>query len=237
MGMTETMWRERQEPTMPAALSTAQDPEEPFDIMTSLGEPTGRSKPRWQVHRDGDWHRSIHLWICGVEQGVPFLDVQRRGLDKDNWPGMLDATVAGHLRAGEDIEAALREADEEVGLTITIRGVVHAGTHVSVEDGSGARKDREFQEILLARLDQPLSAYRPNADEVDGIVRLPLEDAIALLAGVRTAASGRIVRPDGLAAVVLDVTASDFIPSVDRYALRVAVACRRLIAGEHPVVV
>src|SRR5215218_4884038 len=44
----------------------AQDPGELFDVVTSGGEPTGIVKPRWQVHRDGDWHRSIHLWIYGA---------------------------------------------------------------------------------------------------------------------------------------------------------------------------
>jgi isopentenyldiphosphate isomerase len=237
MGMTEAMWRERQERETEAPVTKAQDPEELFDVLTPLGEPTGQAKPRWQVHRDGDWHRSIHLWICGQEHGVPFLDVQRRGLEKDNWPGMLDATVAGHLRAGEDIEAALREADEEVGLTITMGELLHAGTHLSSDDGSSGRKDREFQEILLARIDQPLSAYRPNADEVDGIARIHLDEAIALLAGERADAAARIVTPNGRVTDLLDVTASDFIPSVDRYALRVALACRRLIAGERLVVV
>jgi isopentenyldiphosphate isomerase len=235
MGITGQMWRAREGEQPP--VSNAQDPAELFDVVTPLGVPTGRSKPRWQVHRDGDWHRAIHLWICGVEHGVPFLDVQRRGLEKDTWPGRLDATVAGHLGTGEDIEAALREVDEEVGLTITMQDLLHAGTHVSVNDLSESRRDREFQEILLARMDQPLTDYRPNRDEVDGIVRIRLEDAIALLAGERASASAWIVTPEGSGAKPLDVMANDFIPSVDRYPLRVAVACRRLLAGERPVVV
>jgi RimJ/RimL family protein N-acetyltransferase/isopentenyldiphosphate isomerase len=235
LGITAPMWRERDDGG--DVVTNAQDPNEPFDIVTPLGEMTGRSKPRWQVHRDGDWHRSIHLWICGMENGAPFLDVQRRGLDKDTWPGRLDATVAGHLRAGEDIEAALREADEEVGLTITMQDVLHAGTHVSVNDLSESRRDREFQEILLSRIDQPLAAYRPNPDEVDGIVRIQLDDAMALLAGERATAPAWIVTPEAAEPANIDVTAGDFIPSVDRYPLRVAVAARRLLAGEHPVVV
>jgi RimJ/RimL family protein N-acetyltransferase/isopentenyldiphosphate isomerase len=235
MGITAPEWRERQKSPWPP--SRAQDPDEPFDVVTPLGEPTGRSKPRWQVHRDGDWHRSIHLWMCGIEAGVSFLDVQRRGLEKDTWPGQLDATVAGHLRAGEDLKAALREVEEEVGLTLTMRDVVHAGTHISVSDIPGSRLDREFQEVLLARIDQPLTAYQPNPDEVDGIVRIRLDDALALLAGEQGSAAATIISAGAADVEPIEVTANDFIPSVDRYTLRVAVASRRFLAGEHPIVV
>ena len=47
----------------------AQDPDEPFDVITADGKPTGRVKSRAEVHRDGDWHRAIHVWLAGVEIG------------------------------------------------------------------------------------------------------------------------------------------------------------------------
>lgn len=235
MGVTAHEWRD-QLSSQPGSLR-AQDPDEPFDIMTSQGVPTGRSKPRWQVHRDGDWHRSIHVWICGIEDGVPFLDVQRRGLEKDTWPGRLDATVAGHLRAGEDIEAALREVEEEVGLVLTMQELVHAGTHVSVSEAPGTWLDREFQEVLLARIDQPLTVYHPHPDEVDAVVRIPLEEVLALLDDGRPEASARLLAVGSEHVTQLTVVASDFIPTVDRYQLRVAVAARDLLRGERPVVV
>jgi RimJ/RimL family protein N-acetyltransferase/isopentenyldiphosphate isomerase len=235
MGLTAGKWRERQAGNRPA--TRAQDPDEPFDIMTPQGTPTGRTKPRWQVHRDGDWHRSTHVWICGIENGAAHLDVQRRGLEKDTWPGRLDATVAGHLRAGEDIEAALREIEEEVGIVLTMRDLVHAGTHVSVSDVAQTWLDREFQEVLLARLDQPITAYRPNPDEVDAIVRIPLEGLLAVLAGERESTPARMLKIDGDGEAAIDVAKNDFIPTVDRYQLRVAVAARDLLRGERLVVV
>jgi isopentenyldiphosphate isomerase len=189
------------------------------------------------VHRDGDWHRSTHVWICGIENGAAHLDVQRRGLEKDTWPGRLDATVAGHLRAGEDIEAALREIEEEVRIVLTMRDLVHAGTHVSVSDVAQTWLDREFQEVLLARLDQPITAYRPNPDEVDAIVRIPLEGLLAVLAGERESTPARMLKIDGDGEAAIDVAKNDFIPTVDRYQLRVAVAARDLLRGERLVVV
>ncbi len=82
--------------TTMAQRELAQDPSEPFDVITAAGTPTGRVKSRAEVHRDGDWHRAIHVWVAGVdEHGVPFLTVQRRSLHKDTWPGRFDATVGG----------------------------------------------------------------------------------------------------------------------------------------------
>jgi isopentenyldiphosphate isomerase len=216
--------------------SQAQDPGELFDVVTSGGESTGIVKPRWQVHRDGDWHRSIHLWIYGTESGVPFLDFQRRGEEKDTWPGKLDATVAGHLGAGETVHDALREADEEVGISISADVAQQVGVRLSSNEGVGRTLDRELQHIFLVRRDQPIEAYMPNPDEVADIVRLRLDDAIAVLIGDRQHVSATAIGRDrNISAPV--VTSADFIPSADQYFVRVCIAVRRSIAGDEPIVV
>ncbi len=232
-GLTNSMRRGAE--ALPSE-SKAQDPGELFDVVTANGDPTGIVKPRWQVHRDGDWHRSIHLWIFGVESGVPFLDFQRRGEEKDTWPGKLDATVAGHLGAGEQVNDALREVEEEVGITIAPDNARQVGVRMSSNEGDGRPIDRELQQLFLVRRDESIEEYRPNADEVAAIVRMGLDDAIALL-------SGDI---DQVAAIAIDhhhrvfemfLTRDDFIPSVDQYFIRVCIAVRRSIAGDEPIVV
>ena len=56
-------------------LEAAQDPGEPFDVITADGRPTGRVKTRAEIHRDGDWHRAIHVWVAGVDDhGAPVPD-------------------------------------------------------------------------------------------------------------------------------------------------------------------
>src|SRR5690242_15381466 len=97
--------------------SVAQDPAELFDVVRYDGTPTGVVKPRAAVHRDGDWHRAVHVWVTGLgPAGEPFLLAQRRSTAKDTWPGRLDATVGGHYRAGEGLAEALRETEEEIGV-------------------------------------------------------------------------------------------------------------------------
>lgn len=222
---------------MPENTSKAQDLTEPFDVVTSDGEFTGISKPRWQVHRDGDWHRAIHLWIFGRDDLGEYLDFQRRGLEKDTWPGSLDATIAGHIRAGETADDALRESDEEVGISVESSEVIRAGIRYSINEGAPGRIDHELQDLLLLRRDRPLGEYQPNVDEVDAVVRLRLRDAIALLAGDVDAADGQILRAGSDSIETICVETLDFIPSIDRYFLRVAVAAERALAGQYPIVV
>src|SRR5690348_12391671 len=114
--------------------SLPQDPQELFDVVLADGTATGRMKARAYVHRDGDWHRAVHVWVAGIDRGVPFLLFQRRGLGKDIWPGRLDATVGGHFRAGEGLGQALREVEEEIGISVALPSLRRLGTHVSVHD-------------------------------------------------------------------------------------------------------
>lgn len=86
-----------------------------FDILTEDGELTGRTGARDAVHRDGDWHRTAHLWVM---VGGNELLLQKRSRTKENHPGLWDLSCAGHLDAGEEPEdGALRELKEELGLT------------------------------------------------------------------------------------------------------------------------
>ena len=114
---------------------TAQDPGEPFDIITADGKPTGRVKSRAEVHRDGDWHRAIHVWVAGVdEHGASFLTVQRRSPYKDTWPGRFDATVGGHYRAGETLAETLREVEEEIGVIPDLKDLRPLGVRVCANE-------------------------------------------------------------------------------------------------------
>ena len=65
-----------------------------FDVLDENGNKTGETKLRSEVHRDGDWHRTVHIWVFN-RQGEVLL--QRRCATKDSYPNMLDISCAGHL--------------------------------------------------------------------------------------------------------------------------------------------
>lgn len=136
-----------------------------IDVLTADGAPTGARKEKSGVHRDGDWHRAAHVWIVTPAKLVL---LQRRALIKENWPGLWDLSVAGHVSAGESaIDAALRETREEIGLELHPDELIPLGTvrEQWVLNG-GAYVDNEIHEIFVVRRDINLAALRLDPDEV-----------------------------------------------------------------------
>lgn len=216
----------------------AQDPDELFDVYRADGEPTGRVKARAAVHRDGDWHRAVHVWVAGHDDNGPFLLMQRRSLAKDTWPGVLDATVGGHYRAGESLVETLRETEEEIGIAVTMEDLIPLGLRVCANEGPEVGiYDRELQDVFLLLDDRPLTAYRPHPAELAELIRIPLAPLIDLQRGQPEPITVRRIGPGDTEASLTTISASDFVPTVDRYVLRVAVAVDRVLRGERDVLV
>lgn len=216
-------------------LSIAQDPRELFDVVTFDGRPTGRVKARGDVHRDGDWHRALHVWVVGVDGGGPFLTFQRRSLAKDTWGGRLDATVGGHFRAGETLEQTLREIDEEIGASIPLAALTPLGLRLSVNEGEPGTVDHELQDVFLLRDDRPLTEFRPNPAELAALVRFPLDALLAFLAEDAATVAGMTCASGSSSVARLVATADDFIPQIDGYFYRVAISAMHALRGERHV--
>lgn len=171
------------------------------DILDDNGIPTGLRKPKSEVHRDGDWHLAAHVWIVTPDGR---LLLQRRAEIKESWPGMWDISVAGHVSAGETaIEAVLREAQEELGLTLSPDELQHLGRlryHAVVNDG--AYVENEFHEVYLAT----------RAVDVDTLTLDPQE-----------VAEVRLVRPE-------ELDQYEVVPHPEEYALLLR-AMRELWSG------
>ena len=150
--------------------------EEQFDILTSAGAPTGETKPRGEVHRDGDWHRSFHLWI--VKNGTHVL-LQRRSVSKDLEPGKVDVSVGGHYSAGETLAEVVREVEEELGLFVRPDDLHFLETR-QVERRYENAVDREFQDIYALKNDQPLDHYYLTCNEVSVLYEIAIDKAIEL---------------------------------------------------------
>ena len=151
--------------------------DEMLDVLDEVGLPTGQTKTRTAVHADGDWHRTFQLWIVREERLVL---VQRRARGKSIEPGRLDVTVGGHYRQGETLRDVVREAEEEIGLTVRPGQLAYLGqvkASRSYPDGT----DREFQEVYAVRDERPLDTYVLRCDEVDTLYEVPIEKLIALV--------------------------------------------------------
>jgi isopentenyldiphosphate isomerase len=211
-------------------MAMAQDPGELFDLYTEDGAPLGRSKPRALVHRDGDWHRSLHIWVLLEASPTPRLLFQRRAREKDTWPGALDAAVTGHLSAGETVEDGLREAREEIGISLGPEDVIRLGLRRRADDHAPGILDRELQEILLARTSLPLEAFRPDPAEVDGLIALPLDAASSLFRREVLEVTGEAFSGASPPSVLPGIKLSDFVLPGDGYYAR---ACQSIVAIAH----
>jgi isopentenyldiphosphate isomerase len=213
------------------------NPDELFDVLDALGRPTGRTKRRADVHRDGDWHRAFHCWVLDEsEPGRPHVLYQRRGAHKDTWPSKLDVTVGGHYAHGETLRDVVREVEEEIGRPVALGDLIHLGTRAAVGGMEDGVNDHEIQDVFLWRSDAPLAAYRPQPVEVTALERMALDDALALFDGERERASSRVLLPTGEQREGW-VVAEDFVPTLDRYFYRVAVALDLAAKGYARLVV
>jgi isopentenyldiphosphate isomerase len=149
-----------------------QDPSELFELYGApadaasrlpAGEaprPLGVTKRRGEVHRDGDWHRSVHVWLVD-ERGD--LLVQQRSIHKDTFPGRWDVSAAGHVSAGATaLETACDEVREELGLELSSE-MLSAGWCATLpscatgETSAGAFVCREYQDLYVVRAAAPLA--------------------------------------------------------------------------------
>mmetsp|Transcript_3002 Transcript_3002/g.6856 ORF Transcript_3002/g.6856 Transcript_3002/m.6856 type:complete len:206 (+) Transcript_3002:668-1285(+) len=109
---------------------------EGFDIFTMKGVPTGEAKARALVHRDKDWHRSVHVWL--VDRAAQQVALQKRSPNKDTFPNRWDISAAGHIESGQDsVDTAVRELAEELGVVTTRDELEFAFTVPAAQAGLG----------------------------------------------------------------------------------------------------
>ena len=139
-----------------------------LDVVDGQGKPLQISKPRSQIHRDGDWHRTVHVWI---KNSCHEVLLQKRSLEKDSFPNMWDISCAGHIAAGQtSVATAIREVREELGIIIhekdldylfmiKSQSIQHEGTFV----------DNEINDVYLVEKDLSLSEIHIQQEEISEV--------------------------------------------------------------------
>ncbi len=195
---------------------------------------TGELITRDEAHRTGVWHGAFHCMIVGERNGREYALFQRRSLLKKIAPGKLDVSVGGHYAAGEDAAAAgPREMREELGIDVRYADLIPIGRRVFVYCFTPGVKEFEFQDIfLLPRNKRQEEALTLQAEELDGVIFLDVEEGISLLSGQMPVVTTALCRSDGRNEPVR-VSADDFVPCVDNYYLKLLMLVRRFLKGDH----
>jgi isopentenyldiphosphate isomerase len=188
---------------------------------------------RQAVHRAGRWHRTLHLWLTSDAEGGSLL-YQLRAETTSSWPGLLDATVAGHLLAGENYAAAMREAREEVGITVPPEATVLLGVRREVDPATADGCNRELQGVHLARLMPDWGDFAGVDHEAAGIAWVNHRDGLRLHRGEAPAIVARVTLFE--AGRTRDarrrLRVADFVPQRDAYYLRIHEIAAKLLRGE-----
>ncbi|KAL1063420.1 hypothetical protein V6Z11_D13G141400 [Gossypium hirsutum] len=90
-----------------------------LDILTKIGKKSTFPSPgTGDVHRDGDYHKAVHVW--NFAERTQELLLQKRADCKDSWPGLWDISSAGHISAGDSslITAQYKENNEARSLIL-----------------------------------------------------------------------------------------------------------------------
>lgn len=206
-----------------------------FEIFTDSGKKTGQIKLRDLIHREGDWHRSMHYHEYGIQNDEPYLLFQKRGKAVDARFGVLDAVAAGHYKLGEGETAAIREIEEELGKELKLTDLSSMGVRRFIDDYDQI-KNREFQDVYFMRNDNAnLNDYKLGFPEVAAIYKIPIDDLIQMLSGkMRFIENVQIAHTDGeqMELARAHVFCSDFWPNTDQYFYRTAIIAKKILEGK-----
>ena len=153
--------------------------QEYLDILDKDGNFLGRSVSKKEVHSEGFFHNTAHVWFY-TQNGEVLL--AQRAASKSICPLLWDVSVAGHVDAGEKVvEAAVRETKEEIGLSIPIDALAPIGVFECFQSYDNGITDNEFHHTFIALLKVPLGFLQVNTKEVNAIKLVSLHEFHDLL--------------------------------------------------------
>ena len=145
-----------------------------FDILDENGNKTGKTKLRSEVHRDGDWHKAVHIWIINDNGNIL---LQRRCATKDSNPNMLDISSAGHLTAGDDsLSGAIRELKEELNIDIEPDELQFIKTIKRSSKYTSTFINNEFDDLYILRTTKNIDDMKYQKEEISEIFFVPYKE-------------------------------------------------------------
>lgn len=139
-----------------------------LDVVDAEDRPLGITKLKQDIHQDGDWHRTTHIYVMNP---AGELLCNLRHPDKDLFASLWDMSFGGHVSAGEAYaDGARRELEEEAGIRVEPHEISYlysiAGDGYDVVSGL---IDREHTAVFLYETDRPLEAFTYQQEEISAL--------------------------------------------------------------------
>lgn len=121
-----------------------------LDVYDETGTDIVDKKTYDQVHRNGLWHKGVHVWIINDQNE---LLIQKRSISVQTYPGLYESSATGHIDLKKtSIETAIEECKEELGLSFLESDFEYVGTILDqFENLEGTLKNNEFDDVYLVR--------------------------------------------------------------------------------------
>ncbi|MDP2642452.1 MAG: NUDIX domain-containing protein [Candidatus Peregrinibacteria bacterium] len=139
-----------------------------FDLYDKNGKQLNQTKLRAEVHKDGDWHMAVDIWILN-SRGELLL--QKRAKKKESFPGLWEVSCSGHISEGEDSKtSAIRELKEELGLDTEERGLkLLFKVKDSCVTNKGKFVNNEHKDVYLMKKDMEIKDLKLDPEEVSEV--------------------------------------------------------------------
>ena len=142
---------------------------------------TADSKPRTLVHRDGELHPTVHIWMIKRRDMGVFVLLQKRAHEKDINPDCYDVSAAGHVSQGEEFRhTALKEVHEELGLDINRSQLEFIGLKKS-EYSKGDIHDNELVAVYICRENINIEDLTLQSSEVSEVCWAEIDELISIM--------------------------------------------------------
>lgn len=153
--------------------------DELIDIVSKNGDPTGSTALKSEIHNKGFYHNTAHIWFY-TKKGDILL--AQRAAAKTICPLLWDVSVAGHIDAGETIvQAAIRETQEEIGLTIQEFDLQKIGVFPCFQSYDNGIIDNEFHHTFISELKTDIHRLTPQIGEVEALKLITVSDCFEKL--------------------------------------------------------
>ena len=152
-----------------------------LNLIDDKARMTHYSKPRSLVHRDGDLHPTVHIWLIKRKDMGIYALLQKRSSEKQINPDCFDVSAAGHVSQGEEFRhAAVKELREELGLSVSGDQLELIGLHNHLYTNDEVR-DNELSAVYLYRGKVDTDKLVVRSSEVSEVGWVEIDELLSVM--------------------------------------------------------